>query len=62
MVVGLNIYPFIVVDLVYTLDEGVVGSDIGFLFDCLGNGVSCLSCLGVSLEDLFVVQFLLYNF
>ena len=62
MIVGLDLRAFLVVDLVCDLDEGVVGSDIGFIVGYLGPGISCLGLLGSSLEDFVVIQFLLQNF
>ena len=55
----LDLRPFIIVDLACDLDKGVVDSDIGCLVSCLSAGVGCLSCLGISLEDLGVVKLLL---
>ena len=57
----LDLRPFFVVDLVYNLEEEVVGSDVGCLVGLLGSGVGCLGYLGISLEDLVVVQFILQN-
>ena len=56
---GLDLRPFPVVDLVCDLDDGDGALDISCLFGYLGAGVSCLGCLGDSLEDLVVVKFLL---
>ena len=39
MVLGLYLHPFLVLDPVYDLDEGVVGSGVGFLDGCLGADV-----------------------
>ena len=62
MVVSLNLHPFVVVDPICNLDKGVVGSNIGCIVDLLGYGVGCLGHLSGYLEDLVVVQLLLYNF
>ena len=55
----IDLCPVLVVDPVCDLEKGVVGSDVGCLFGCLGASVSYLDCLGGSLEDLAVVKFLL---
>ena len=59
MVANLGLYSFLVVYPVCDLDEGVVGPDVGCIFGCLGTGVDCIGCLGVSLEYFVVVEFLL---
>ena len=51
----LDLHPFVVGDLVCSLDEGAVDSDVGCLVGCLGASVSCPGFLGSSLEDLVVV-------
>ena len=57
--VGIDLLPFVFDDPVCDLEEGVVGSDVGYLVGYLGTGIGCLGCLGSLLEDLAVVQFLL---
>ena len=54
--------PFVVVNSVYDLEEGVVVSDVGFLVGCLSAGVIFFGCLSGSLENLVVVKLLLHNF
>ena len=51
----LDLRPFVVSDLVCSLDEGVVDSDVGCLVSYLVASVSCPGFLGSSLEDLVVV-------
>ena len=60
--VVLELYPFLVVNLVYDLDDGVMGLDFGCLSDCLGTIVRFFSCLCGPLEDLVELQFLLRTF
>ena len=59
MAVSLDLCPFVVFDPVSSPGEEVMDSDIGCLVGYLGDGVGFLGCIGGSLEDLVVMQFLL---
>ena len=62
MVVGIDLLPFLVVDLVYNLENGDIVFDFGCLVDCFDAEVDFLSYLGSLMEIFVVVQFLLHKF
>ena len=62
MVVGIDLHPLLFSNLVYDIDNGDVGLDVGCLVGFIGAGIVYISFLGVSLQNLVVVQLFMQNF